>query len=170
MVLPLQVRAATIADLDQIVAFIQQKADFDGFRDPLVATATTLQQTLFGEFPCAEVGFAAVEQQAVGFVLFSSMYSSFLAQPTLWIDDLFVSATWRRQGIGAALVQYVATLAKARHCGRIEWTVATQNQAAIAFYQQQGAQIREGVRLCRLDADGLDRLAQGAAHSLRPIV
>jgi GNAT superfamily N-acetyltransferase len=160
MVSSIRVRAATLADLDQILAFIQQKAAFDGFQAPLVATADRLQQTLFGPDPCAEVAFAEVAETAVGFILFTQLYSSFLAQSTLWIDDLFVLPKWRRQGIGRALLKYVAALAKTRHCERIEWTVATQNDAGIQFYQQQGAQIRTEVRLCRLNAQTIATLVQ----------
>lgn len=156
--LKLDVRAATIADLDQILAFIDQKAAFDGFCDSVPATPTALQQTLFCDPPCAEVAFAEINRRAVGFVLFSQMYSSFLAQPTIWIDDLFVQADWRRQGVGTALLKYIAQLAKTRACGRIEWTVATSNGMGIAFYQQQGAQIREQVRLCRMTAETIERL------------
>lgn len=166
MSLPLHIRAAAIADLDQILSFIQQKADFDGNQDALIATAETLKQTLFGDVPCAEVAFAEVNGKAIGFALFAPMYSSFLAQPTLWIDDLFVQAPWRRQGVGTALVQYVAQIAKRRNCGRIEWTVAAGNDSGIAFYQQQGAQIRDEVRLCRMDARAIDRLIP--SHPMQP--
>ncbi|MBF2026878.1 MAG: GNAT family N-acetyltransferase [Oscillatoriales cyanobacterium C42_A2020_001] len=155
----IQLRAATIADLDQILMFIHQKAAFDGFRDPIVATPELLKQTLFSDRPCAEVAFAEVDTAAVGFVLFSQTYSSFLAQQTIWIDDLFVQAHWRRQGVGSALVSYVAQIAKSRNCGRIEWTVATTNANGIAFYQQLGAQIREEVRLCRMTAPAIAKIA-----------
>lgn len=161
----LRIRAATIADLEPILAFIQQKAAFDGFHDPLVATTETLKHTLFDKVPCAEVVFAEVNSSPVGFVLFSPMYSSFLAQPTIWIDDLFVQANWRRQGIGAALVQHISQIAKVRNCGRIEWTVATGNDSAIQFYQQQGAQMREEVRLCRMDTHAINRLIHNQGRS-----
>jgi len=166
MSLPIHIRAAAIADLDQILAFLQQKAAFDGDQDALIATAETLMQTLFGEVPCAEVAFAEVNGQAIGFVLFAQMYSSFLAQPTIWIDDLFVQAPWRRQGVGTALVQHVAQIAKRRNCGRIEWTVATVNDSGMEFYRQQGAQIRDEVRLCRMDTHAIDRLIHANVRSL----
>lgn len=165
MHLSLQIRTAAIADLDQILAFIQQKAAFDGYQNDLIATAELLRNTLFGEVPCAEVAFAEINGTAIGFVLFAQMYSSFLAQPTLWIDDLFVQAPWRRQGVGTALVRYVAQIAQRRNCGRIEWTVATANDSGIEFYQQQGAQIREEVRLCRMDTHAIDQLIHRNARS-----
>ena len=162
--LNLTIRPTTIADVDQILSFIHQKAAFDGFTGTIAATVTTLKQTLFGDRPCAEVVFAEVDRQVVGFILFSQGYSSFLAQPTLWIDDLFVQSHWRRQGIGAALIKHVVHIAHQRQCGRIEWTVATQNPDGIAFYKQQGAQIQEAVRLCRMSAPTIAQLASCAIN------
>jgi len=161
----LRIRAATIADLDQLLAFIHQKASFDGYPNSVRATPEILQQAFFSDRPCAEAAFAEVEGQPVGFVVFFQTFSSFLAQPTLWIDDLFVQSDWRGQGIGTALVKYVAAIAQTRHCGRIEWTVATHNANGIAFYEQKGAQIREEVRLCRLTAAAIAALTRSDAQT-----
>lgn len=148
--LTLEIRAATPADLDQILMFINEKAAFDGSPNAVQASREKLAKTLFTPSPSAEVAFAEVEKKIVGFVLFFQTYSSFLAQPTMWMDDLFVQPGMRGQGIGKALITYVAQQAKQRNCGRLEWTVATHNDRAIEFYKSQGAQIQEEVRLCRL--------------------
>uniref|UniRef100_B8HL92 GCN5-related N-acetyltransferase n=1 Tax=Cyanothece sp. (strain PCC 7425 / ATCC 29141) TaxID=395961 RepID=B8HL92_CYAP4 len=148
--LTLEIRAATPADLDQILMFINEKAAFDGCPNTVQASREKLAKTLFTPSPSAEVAFAEVEKKIVGFVLFFQTYSSFLAQPTMWMDDLFVQPGMRGQGIGKALINYVAQQAKQRNCGRLEWTVATSNDRAIEFYKSQGAQIQEAVRLCRL--------------------
>ncbi|HIK16662.1 MAG TPA: GNAT family N-acetyltransferase [Leptolyngbyaceae cyanobacterium M33_DOE_097] len=163
--LNLRIRAATIADLDQLLAFIHQKASFDGCPDAVRATPEILQQAFFSDRPCAEAVFAEVAGQPVGFAVFFQNFSSFLAQPTLWMDDLFVQLEWRGQGIGTALVKYVAEIAQTRHCGRIEWTVATRNANGIAFYKQKGAQIREEVRLCRLTAPAIAALTRSDAQT-----
>jgi len=162
----IRVRAAAIADLEQILAFIHQKAEFDGFPQAVAATAATLQQTLFGYPPAAEVAFAEVAAKPVGFVLFSQTFASFLAQPTIWMDDLFVPAEWRGQGIGTARLNYVARIANNRNCGRIEWTVATANARGIAFYQKQGAAIQQAVRLCRMTVPAIAQLANPSTGDL----
>lgn len=155
-----RVRAATIADLDQILAFIHQKAAFDGFKGSIAATRETLQRDLFGDRPLAEVAFAEVAGTAIGFALFFQTYSSFLAKPSIWIDDLFVQAPYRRQGVGTALVSYVAQVAESRNCGRMEWAVDTNNPGGMTFYRQMGAQILEGIRLCRMAAPAIAALTQ----------
>lgn len=148
--LDIDIRAATLANLDLLLSFIAQKAEFDGQLSQLQATPETLRQTLFAEAPLAQALLAEVNKVAIGFALFYFTYSSFLAKPSLWIDDLFVQPHMRNQGIGTALMQEIFQVAQAKSCGRIEWTVATQNVNAIAFYQKHQAQILERIRVCRV--------------------
>jgi len=149
--LDIEIRGATLADLDLLLSFIAQKAEFDGQRSKLKATPENLRCTLFANSPLAQVLFAEANKIAVGFALFYFSYSSFLAKPSLWIDDLFVQPHIRNQGIGTALMQQIFQIAHAKNCGRIEWTVATQNVSAIAFYQKHQAQILERIRVCRVE-------------------
>ncbi len=150
MQLEIKIRLATENDLDVIHTFITQKAEFDGVPHPLQITIDQLRQTLFVNPPLAQVLLAEVEQRPVGFLLFSHGYSSFLTKPNLWMDDLFVQDHMRDRGVGTALLRKLAEIAQERGCGRLEWTVATRNDAAIAFYQKHGAQILDNVRLCRV--------------------
>jgi GNAT superfamily N-acetyltransferase len=149
--LDIDIRAATLADLDLLLSFIAQKAEFDGQLSQLQATPETLRQTLFAEALLAQALLAEVNKVAIGFALFYFTYSSFLAKPSLWIDDLFVQPHMRNQGIGTALMQHIFKIAQSQNCGRIEWTVATQNVNAIAFYQKHQAQILERIRVCRVE-------------------
>lgn len=155
----IKVRSANINDIPLILSFIQQKAEFDGCPASVEATAEKLKQTLFCEPPLANVLFAEVEGTTVGFATFFQTYSTFLARPGIWLDDLYVQPHMRGKGVGAALMNRLAAIAKQRDCGRIEWTVATNNTNGIEFYRKQGAQIRDGVRLCRLNYEAIHRSA-----------
>ncbi|OWY66216.1 GNAT family N-acetyltransferase [cyanobacterium TDX16] len=146
----IQIRLATVEDLEQIFSFIRQKAAFDGYLDELQATPQQLEKTLFGRSPLARVLLAEVDNCAIAFALFFYTYSSFLAKPSIWLDDLFVQPHMRGQGVGTALLNYLSTLASENDCGRIEWTVNANNNRGIEFYQKQGAQILDRIRLCRL--------------------
>ena len=115
------------------------------------ATPSKLARTLFCDQPLAYVLLAEVENQPVGFALYFYTYSSFLAQPGIWLDDLFVKPQMRHQGTGTALINYLANLGKIKNCGRMEWTVAVHNSPAVDFYRQQGAKILSDIRLCRLE-------------------
>jgi GNAT superfamily N-acetyltransferase len=154
----IHIRFATVHDISLILDFIHQKAEFDGCPNSVEATADRLQQTLFGESPLAYVLFAEVGDRPVGFLSFFQTYSTFLARPGLWMDDLYVRPAMRDRGVGTALMNKLVAIAEAQQCDRIEWTVDTSNANGIQFYQKQNAQIKEDVRLCRINgrtkADG----------------
>ncbi|MEG3839644.1 GNAT family N-acetyltransferase [Microcoleus sp. herbarium14] len=157
--LDIKIREAELADLELILAFIAQKSEFDGSISGFVATADKLQQTLFVESPLVRVLLAEVAGTAVGFAMFFASYSSLLAQPCLWLDDLFVQSHFRGLGVGTALLKSLAQIAESTNCGRIEWTVNIRNAPGISFYQKQGARILEKTRVCRIDGDAINLLA-----------
>lgn len=157
--LDIKIREAEFTDLELILAFIAQKSEFDGVPHLLEATADKLKQTLFCDCPIVRVLFAEVAEKAVGFAMFYVSYSSLLAQPCLWLNDLFVQAHFRGVGVGTALLKSLAQIAKSTNCGRIEWTVNTGNAPGISFYQKQGARLLENIRVCRIDGDAINLLA-----------
>lgn len=157
--LDIKIREAELEDLELILAFIAQKSEFDGSLSEFVATADKLKQTLFVESPLVRVLLAEVAGTAVGFAMFYASSSSLLAQPCLWLDDLFVQSHFRGLGVGTALLKSLAQIAESTNCGRIEWTVNTENTLGIAFYEKQGARILEKIMVCRIDGDAINLLA-----------
>lgn len=157
--LNIQVGFANIDDVELILSFIAQKAEFDGCPDAVEATADKLKQTLFGDSPLASVLFAEVEGIAVGFAVFFQTYSSFLAQPSIWLDDIFVQPQMRGKSVGTAILTYLAKIANERECGRIEWTVSATNARGIEFYKKHDVQILERTRLCRVNRTTINKLA-----------
>ncbi|MEG4025431.1 GNAT family N-acetyltransferase [Microcoleus sp. S13C4] len=157
--LDIKIREAELADLELILAFISQKSEVDGVPHLLEATADKLKQTLFVESPLVRVLLAEVADTAVGFAMFYASYSSLLAQPCLWLDDLFVQSHFRGMGVGTALLKSLAQIAESTNCGRMEWTVNTGNAPGIAFYHKQGARLLQNIRVCRIDGDGICLLA-----------
>ncbi len=143
-----------------VLRFIGNLAEFDGGSGSVRATEDQIHEALFGDPPLAHVVLAEIDERAVGFASYFFTYSTFLARPGIWLDDLYVDAELRGQGVGRALLAQIARLAKARGCERIEWTVAVANERRIAFYRRNGASLRESYRPCRLDAAAIDRLAQ----------
>ena len=119
----------------------------------------SLNAHLFGSPIYAEMLLAEQAGQAVGFAALSYNYSTFLTKPGLYLDDLYIFPEYRRQGIGKALLTYLAQLAIQRHCGRVEWLVAIWNKSAIAFYERMGASVLPDWRICRLAGDSLTQLA-----------
>lgn len=156
----INIRLATPQDVPTILKFIQGLAEYEKLADQVVATEEKLEQTLFGDKRYAEVVIAEYNQQAAGFALFFHNYSTFLAKPGIYLEDLFVLPDFRGKGLGKVLLSYLAKLAVERDCGRLEWSVLDWNQPAIDFYQAQGATMLHDWRINRVTGENLKALAQ----------
>ena len=132
-------RQATEADVPHILALIRELADYEKLSHEVVATAEALKRTLFGAKAYAEVVLAEVEGAVAGFCLSFHNYSTFLAKPGIYIEDIFVREAYRGMGIGKQFFQELKDIASARDCGRIEWWVLDWNKPAIGFYETMGA-------------------------------
>lgn len=155
----LSLRLATANDVPQILSFIRQLADYEKLLDMVVADEAKLTATLFGDKAYAEVVIADYQGKPAGFALFFHNYSTFLAKPGIYLEDLFVDPSLRGLGIGKALITYLATLAVQRDCGRLEWSVLDWNQPAIEFYQSLGAQMLHDWRINRVTGQTLQAMA-----------
>ncbi len=155
----LSLRLATANDVPQILSFIRQLADYEKLLDMVVADEAKLTATLFGDKAYAEVVIADYQGKPAGFALFFHNYSTFLAKPGIYLEDLFVDPSLRGLGIGKALITYLATLAVQRDCGRLEWSVLDWNQPAIEFYQSLGAQMLHDLRINRVTGQTLQAMA-----------
>ena len=153
-------------DVPQILAMIQGLAEYEKLSHLVTATEERLRQSLFGSRPAAEVLLAWHEAECVGFALFFPNYSTFLAQPGIYLEDLYVKPEARRKGAGLALLRELARLAAARGCGRVEWAVLDWNEPSIAFYKKLGAVPMEEWTTFRLAGPALDRLASGSSDIL----
>jgi GNAT superfamily N-acetyltransferase len=159
---PITIRNATAVDVPIILEFIQGLADYEKLSHEVVATADTLRATLFPTDPTTRpaaaclLAFAATGAPA-GFALYFFNYSTFLAKPGLYLEDLFVSPEFRGQGLGKALLLHLAQLANQLGCGRMEWSVLDWNQPAIDFYEALGAERKTEWTICRLTGPALAR-------------
>ncbi len=147
---PLLIRPATLTDVPVLLDLIQALADYEKLSHLVTATPENLAAHLFGDRSFAEALIAEFSGLAVGYALFFHNYSTFLAQPGMYLEDLFVLPDYRRKGIGKAMFSYLAQIASERNCGRLEWSVLDWNQSAIAFYESLGADVLPDWRICRL--------------------
>ena len=158
----LHLRPATAADTPLIAALIRELADFEKLLDSCQVTPEALQATLFGPRPYAECLIAALDGVDVAFALFFHNYSTFLAKPGIYLEDLFVRPAARGHGVGKALLVHLAKLAVERGCGRLEWSVLDWNAPAIAFYESLGAKAQDEWMIYRVTGDALTTLAAKA--------
>ena len=153
------IRPATAADCPTILAFIRELAEYEKLLHEVVADEATLRTGLFGPRPSAEVLLAELAGEPIGFALFFTTYSTFLAKPGLYLEDLFVRPAARGKGVGASLMVALAKIAVERDYGRFEWAVLDWNEPAIKFYATLGAKPQTQWTVNRVTGDSLLALA-----------
>ncbi len=154
------IRPAQEGDVPVILRFIQELAEFERLSHEVQATERKLRETLFAPGARAEVLIAEDALGPVGFALFFTSYSTFLAQNGIYLEDLYVSPAHRGKGTGTALLSRLARLARERSCGRMEWSVLDWNEKAIALYRKLGAVGMSDWTVQRLTGEALARLAE----------
>jgi len=133
------VRKAAAADAEVILSLVDGLAAYEKLDPPDAAAKQRLIQDLFGERPRLEAYLGACDGRAAGYAFVFETYSSFLALPTLYLEDLFVLPEFRKRKVGFALFTAMVEEAHRRGCGRMEWAVLDWNQPAIDFYRRFGA-------------------------------
>src|SRR5580704_7927191 len=151
---------ATEQDLPVILELIRGLAEYERLLHVCEATEERLRHTLFGERPSAEVWLAFDGDECVGFAVFFTNYSTFLAKPGLYLEDVFVKPHARRKGIGLALLKKLAAIARERDYGRMEWSVLNWNEPALNFYKKLGAVPLDEWTMFRLAGDALTNFAR----------
>jgi GNAT superfamily N-acetyltransferase len=152
-------RAAEPRDLPAIVGLIRELADFEHLSHLVQTTPEKLHPHLFGPRPAAEALVGEVAGEVVAFALFFTNFSTFLAQPGLYLEDLYVQPAHRGKGLGQTLLARLGALAVQRDCGRFEWSVLDWNANAIRFYERMGATVLPDWRICRVTGNALQRFA-----------
>jgi GNAT superfamily N-acetyltransferase len=165
---PIRLRFGQREDVPQILAFIRELAAYERLADQVSADEATLEASLFGPQPAAEVVLAEVAGAPAGFALFFHNFSTFLGRRGLYLEDLYVSPPFRGLGLGRRLMARLAQLAVERGCGRFEWWVLDWNQPAIAFYRSLGAVGMDDWTVQRVTGEALHALAAGADTNLDP--
>ena len=148
------------SDVPEILNFIKDLAKFEKLEHEVKVTQEKLSESLFGPRKYAEVVFLEVSGVRAGFALFFHNYSTFLGQPGIYLEDLYVKPEFRGKGYGKALLAFLAKTAVNRECGRLEWSVLNWNESAIEFYQSLGAKPMSEWTVQRLTGDELHTLAQ----------
>ncbi|MBI3492231.1 MAG: GNAT family N-acetyltransferase [Acidobacteria bacterium] len=155
----MRIERATERDVPLIFNLIKGLAEYEKLAHEVTATEEKLRATLFGPRPAAEVVIAYADDAPAGFALFFHNYSTFLGQPGIYLEDLYVVPEWRGHGLGRRLLTHLAKLAVERHCGRLEWSVLDWNAPAIGFYRGLGARLMQEWSIFRLTGDSLRALA-----------
>jgi GNAT superfamily N-acetyltransferase len=161
------IRDARPEDIGLIFGWIVELAEYEHARDHVTGTPQLLEAALFGPAPSAEAVIAQThsepEPRPAGFALFYRTFSTWETRPGIWLEDLYVPPEHRRDGVGGALLGYLADLTLARGYTRLEWSALDWNEPALSFYSKIGASVLDEWKVHRLDGSALARVAGGLA-------
>jgi GNAT superfamily N-acetyltransferase len=159
----LRIAPCVPADVPAIYAMIRELAEYEKLLHEVAATEDDVRLALFGVPPAARALVARVDGEAVGFALYFFTFSTFVGKQGIWLEDLYVRPTWRKQGVGGKLLARLAQVTVERNLGRLEWSVLDWNAPAIDVYKAIGAVGKDEWTIMRLTGESLQRLAAKAA-------
>ncbi len=151
-------RYAKRDDISLILQFIKDLAAYEKMINEVVADEKTLEEWIFDKQK-AEVIFAVVDDEEIGFALFFHNFSTFLGRAGIYLEDLFVKPEYRGKGYGKAILKKLAAIAVERGCGRLEWWCLDWNKPGIDFYLSLGAEPMDDWTVYRITGDTLFNLA-----------
>ncbi len=153
------IRFAEEKDINLILDFIKELADYEKLLDEVVATEDILRQSLFVR-KAAEVVIAEYKGEPIGFALFFHNFSTFLGKPGIYLEDLYIRPEMRGRGYGKTLLSFLAKLGLERNCGRFEWWCIDWNEPSIEFYKSIGAEAMDEWTVYRVHGNALTELAR----------
>jgi len=158
----INIRKATIEDSDVLCNLIDALAHYEKLIPPDAEAKERLKLDVCGPFPRITAWLGEYEGKVVSYAITCFTYSSFLAKPTLYIEDIFVLPEYRKKGIGKALVNYCALVALQEDCGRMEFQVLDWNKPSIDFYEKLGAKHMKEWFPFRMEREALIKLVNNA--------
>ena len=153
----IKIRFAYEHESGEILKFIKELAEYENMLDQVLATEDQIRETIFIK-KIAEVLFCEFDNSIIGFALFFHNYSTFLAKPGIYLEDLYVKPEYRSKGIGISFFKVLAKIAKERNCGRIEWWCLDWNKKSIDFYLKLGAEPMNDWTIYRITEDKFSSL------------
>jgi GNAT superfamily N-acetyltransferase len=155
------IRPAVVGDAGAILRLIHELAAYEKLSHACVATEELLEANLFGAERAAEAMVAEMEGRIVGYAIYFKTFSTFLALPGLYLEDIYVQPEYRGRGLGKGMLRRLAQVAVERGYGRMEWSVLNWNEPSIGFYKSLGAAPMEGWSVYRLAGGALERFGAG---------
>ena len=154
------IRKAVPDDVPVVLEFIHKLAAYEKLTHEVEATVENLTRYLFGDEKVAEAVIGYYQGNPVGFALYFFNFSTFLAKPGIYLEDLYVLEEHRGKGFGKVLLAYLAKLATDKNCGRLEWAVLDWNEPSIEFYKSLGARFMDEWIVNRVSGKALADLAE----------
>jgi len=151
----LNIRIAKVEDIATILYFIKELAIYEKAEHEVLASESSIKATMFAENSGVHGLICEYDGVPIGFSVYFYNYSTWLAKPGLYLEDLYVSPEYRGKGAGIALLKRLARIALDKGCGRFEWSCLDWNKPSRDFYEALGAQSQDEWIGYRMSGDTL---------------
>ena len=155
----MNIRLATSKDAESIFELIRELAIYEKAEHEVMCSAAELRTNLFGPNTKAFAIIAEQDNTVLAYAVYFYNYSTWLGKNGIYLEDVYVKPEYRKQGIGKAIIKYVARSAGKENCGRLEWAVLDWNTPAIEFYESLGARPQDEWITYRLSGKNLLQFA-----------
>lgn len=136
---------------------VKMLAIYEKLDPPSEKARVRLRKDGLSDCPKYEAYLAKFKDSYVGYVIYFMSYSSFLALPSLYLEDIFILKEYRNKGAGQQLFNFCVKKAKEKNCGRIEWHVLDCNKSGLKFYKKINAKHLSEWHYYRLRQDDFDK-------------
>lgn len=160
------IRSAQPRDVPVLLEMFAELAAYEHLSHLLRADQRRLHTALFADPPAAHALLAERGDEAAGYAVYFTTFSSFLAAPGIWLEDLYVRPPQRRHGVGRALLAAIAARTRELDGERLEWAALDWNELALGFYRGLGARAMRDWITHRLDGEALTQLAAEHGNAL----
>lgn len=134
------INEVTAESFTDFLGLINKLAEYEKLQPPNAEAQERLRRDCLSSQPKYKAYIGKLGDKPVAYIIYFFTYSSFLALPTLYLEDIFVLQEYRQKGIGNKMFSFIKQIAKQEGCGRIEFTVLKWNTSAQEFYKKNGAQ------------------------------
>ena len=136
----LKIRRAAAADCKRLLELITELAVYEKAPDEVEVTIAEMQNWGFGKDKLFEFFIAEHQHKIVGIALYYYKYSTWKGK-CLFLEDIIITESYRRFGLGSKLFNEVVLVAKQQQVRRMEWQVLDWNKPALDFYKKYNAHL-----------------------------
>ena len=158
----LNIRRVRPGEAGLVLAFIRELAEYEKLSHEVEATEAMISEALFGERPQLYCAIAEWDGEAVGFAVWFVNFSTFSGRHGIYLEDLYVRPSHSGNGLGKALLVYLAKECVDNGWSRLQWAVLDWNAPSITFYKSLGAELLDDWTLCKVTGTALVQLAERA--------
>jgi GNAT superfamily N-acetyltransferase len=143
-------------DLPQVLELIKELAEYERVPLEVSNTLEDMERDGFGNKPVFEFLVAMDGEKIVGTAIYYFAYSTWKGK-SIYLEDLIVTASYRRKGIGASLFAEMIRIAKKENAARLSWQVLDWNEPAINFYKKYQTEFDPEWINCKLVYDQIQK-------------